>query len=87
MEKHARATRVNILAEWQPDYFSLSITDNGIGFNPEYINSDQHFGLEILSERMARVNGRITLNTTENAGTVVNILVPQDASGRLGAGA
>jgi signal transduction histidine kinase len=87
VEKHARATWVKILAEWHPDYFSLSISDNGVGFNPEYINSDQHFGLEILSERMASVNGRITLDTTENAGTVVNILVPDAASGRLGAGA
>ena len=87
VEKHARATRVKILAEWQTDYFSLSIADNGIGFNPEYINSDQHFGLEILNERMASVNGQISLNTTENAGTVVTILVPEAASGRLGAGA
>jgi signal transduction histidine kinase len=86
VEKHAMATSVKILAEWQRDSLSLSISDNGVGFNPDAINPEQHFGLEILSERMASVNGRITLNTTKNAGTVVNILVPEAVHDRLGAG-
>ena len=87
VEKHARATRVKILAEWNPDHFALTISDNGIGFNPQFVNTEQHFGLEILNERMARVNGRITLNTMEDSGTVVYILVPSVSQGQLGAGA
>jgi signal transduction histidine kinase len=85
VEKHARATRVDILAEWNLDYFALRISDNGAGFNPQIVNTDQHFGLEILTERLARVNGRIILETMENSGTVVNILVPNTSHGQLGA--
>jgi signal transduction histidine kinase len=80
VEKHAQANKVTVLAEWKPDYFSLTISDNGVGFNPRFINKHQHFGLEILNERMARVNGRITLLTLKDSGTVVTIRVPSAAT-------
>jgi signal transduction histidine kinase len=86
VEKHAQATRVAILAEWKPDHFEMTISDNGVGFNPDGVNTEQHFGLEILNERMAVVNGRITLTTRENLGTVINIRVPNTSPEQLGAG-
>ncbi len=86
VEKHSQATRVTILAEWMPDNFELTISDNGVGFNPQDVNTDRHFGMEILNERMATVNGRITLITMENSGTVVDIHVPSTFQGQLGAG-
>jgi len=86
VEKHSRATRVNIVAEWNPENFGLTISDNGVGFNPQDVNTDRHFGMEILNERMATVNGRITLITMENSGTLVDIHVPNNGQGQLGAG-
>jgi nitrate/nitrite-specific signal transduction histidine kinase len=83
VEKHSRASKVDVLAEWGQDYFALSISDNGVGFNPQVVDTDQHFGLEILNERMAKVSGRITLTTTENYGTIVNIHVPSSSGGNL----
>ena len=85
-EKHAKASKIDILAEWGQDYFRLTISDNGIGFDPQSVDTDGHFGMEILNERMAKVNGRITLTTSENSGTVVNIHVPKPSGGQLGAG-
>ncbi len=81
-EKHAQASKIEILAEWGRDNFRLTISDDGVGFNPQSIDTDQHFGMEILNERMAKVNGRITLMTSENSGTTVNIQVPRPADGR-----
>ncbi len=86
VEKHARATRVTIRADWSPSELSLSISDNGVGFDPQGVNSDQHFGLEILNERMAIVNGHISFITSEKSGTVANILVPVSSQSRLGTG-
>jgi signal transduction histidine kinase len=86
VEKHARATKVVIRANWSPSELTLTISDDGVGFDPQQVNSDQHFGLEILNERMARVNGQVTLITSENTGTVANILVPVSAESRLGVG-
>jgi signal transduction histidine kinase len=85
VEKHARATKVIILAEWSQSDLTLTISDNGVGFDPQHVNPNQHFGLEILNERMAVVNGHVTLSTSENSGTVINILLPISSLGRLGA--
>ena len=65
---------------------NLTISDDGVGFDPQQVNSDLHFGLEILNERMARVNGHVTLITSGNTGTVASILVPTPSRGQLGAG-
>jgi signal transduction histidine kinase len=85
IEKHASACKVNILADWREDSLTITISDDGKGFNPQVVNTDQHFGLNILNERMANVSGRVTLTTSENAGTTVNIWVPQPAIAQLGA--
>jgi len=85
IEKHARADKIAILAEWGQDGFTLTICDNGIGFALETVNADQHFGLEILNERMARINGRINFNTLENSGTTVKIQVPNQNLRQSGA--
>ncbi len=86
IEKHARATKVKIQAEWSLADLNLTISDNGVGFNPQQVNPNEHFGLDILNERMANVNGLVTLITSEKSGTVVNILVPIPFRGQLGAG-
>ncbi|MGZ6346681.1 MAG: sensor histidine kinase, partial [Anaerolineales bacterium] len=86
VEKHARATKVIIRADWSPSELSLSISDDGVGFDPQGVNSDLHFGLEILNERMANVNGHVSFITSEKSGTVANILVPVSSQSRLGTG-
>jgi signal transduction histidine kinase len=76
VEKHAQAQNVNLLADWSAPNFTITISDDGIGFNPQTINPGKHFGLEIVHERINNVNGHITLKTSENSGTVVIISVP-----------
>lgn len=81
VEKHSKASEVSILADWRGRNFDISISDNGVGFNPKNVKRDQHFGLEIVNERINNVNGRITLKTSENSGTVMLISVPIRISG------
>lgn len=83
-EKYARASKVEILAEWCDDNFSLTITDNGVGFNLESVDADQHFGLEILHERMDKVSGQVTLSSSEDSGTTVFVRVPKSSLPQLG---
>jgi signal transduction histidine kinase len=86
IEKHARADKIAVLTEWGQDDFTLTIRDNGVGFAPESVNADHHFGLEILNERMARINGRINITALENSGTTVKIQVPNLSQRQVGAG-
>jgi NarL family two-component system sensor histidine kinase LiaS len=84
IEKHAKADKIVVQAEWGQEDFSLTIHDNGIGFAPEAVDADQHFGLEILNERMVGINGNIKFTTVENSGTTVKIEVPNHSQGRMG---
>ncbi len=83
-EKHAHASKLEVLAEWGERDFALTVSDDGVGFDPNSVDTDQHFGMEILNERMAKVNGQIKITTSENSGTVVNIHVPNLTYGRIG---
>ncbi|NTV37939.1 MAG: hypothetical protein HGA82_01930, partial [Anaerolineales bacterium] len=76
VERHACATRVDVQAEWADGHFELSIQDNGIGFNPQEVNKDHHFGLEIMRERLAKVNGRVKLTVAKDSGTLIKVWVP-----------
>jgi signal transduction histidine kinase len=75
-EKHAQASKINVLTEWGQDAIALTIADNGVGFAPEEVNTDQHFGLEILRERLEQVGGQVSLVTAEKLGTTVSVRVP-----------
>ena len=76
IEKHAHASKVDLLLDWGYKTFTLTIKDDGIGFNPQQINPAQHFGLDILRERIGKVNGTLNLISSENTGTTLTVLVP-----------
>ncbi len=76
VEKHAQASKLIVITEWGEDTVSLTISDNGVGFKPDEVNTDQHFGLEILRERLEQVGGQVSLVTTEKLGTTVSVRVP-----------
>ncbi len=53
--KHARAEHVTVAYDARPGSLSLSIADDGRGFDPTHVDAD-HLGLEIMRER-ARAAG------------------------------
>ncbi len=83
VERHACATKVDVQAEWADGHFGLSIQDNGIGFNPQEVNKDHHFGLEIMRERLAKINGRVKLTVAKDSGTLIKVWVPAPPASQL----
>lgn len=82
-EKHARASEINVIAEWLEDNVALTITDNGTGFKPEEVNTNKHFGLGILRERLEQIGGDVSLISAEKNGTTVFLRVPISVQNRL----
>ena len=74
--RHARATSVeiDIAAPSDRDELSVTIRDDGIGFDPSE-NKPGHVGLESMRERTARLGGRLTLHSSSD-GTVICAVVP-----------
>jgi signal transduction histidine kinase len=76
IEKYAKADQVNVIIKWSEDSLVVTVSDNGIGFNPHKIDTTKHFGLEIMKERLAKINGQLNINSLENSGTTVTFSSP-----------
>jgi signal transduction histidine kinase len=83
IEKHANAHKVQILVTWNQHFLDISVADDGQGFEPGRIDTSEHFGLEIMRERIASINGQLSVNSSENTGTIVSISVPLEAGKKV----
>lgn len=70
--KHANASLVTIRLTGSDDILSLTIGDDGQGFDPAQI-SDASFGLSIMRERAAAIGASLSVNTAEHQGTVIRV--------------
>lgn len=68
--KHAGADEIIVTCNQDGDRVSIRINDDGEGFDPanEKLN---HYGLAIMTERASRLNGELTINTTQGSGCEV----------------
>jgi signal transduction histidine kinase len=82
VEKHARASHIDVVVAWQEKCIEVSVADNGNGFDPEQVQKNEHFGLDIMQERIAIIKGKLMIRSSENSGTFVSISVPIESSRR-----
>lgn len=75
--RHANATKVNVELAFAQDRVRLSISDNGVGIQPEKLESPPagHFGLVGLRERAEKIGGKLTITSSGN-GTTVQVEAP-----------
>ena len=72
--EHARATQVSLTLSGSPGRLSLSVRDNGIGFDVR--GEDSRLGLISMQERVRLVNGVFSLETKPGQGVLIAIHVP-----------
>ncbi|MGV8912562.1 MAG: sensor histidine kinase [Rhodoglobus sp.] len=77
VRKHASATHVTIAVTADDSTLTISVTDDGIGFDPASAHTG--FGLEGMSERLTLVNGQLDIDSS-GAGTTLRATIPQGAS-------
>ena len=74
--KHARATTIAIQLDHQPAHVTLSIQDDGCGFDPAAsgsANNGPHFGLLGMRERAARIGATLEVQSSPGHGCTVSI--------------
>ena len=79
--KHSEATTIDITLKYKEDSISVSVEDNGNGFNIESLkdcdSSDYHgYGLTIMKERVNYLSGTMKIESKIDKGTIVSINVP-----------
>ena len=75
IRKHAQAQNVTIRIDNQQDY-TLTITDDGIGFNPHTERTADHIGLNIMQERAQRIRARLSIQSQQNH-TRIQLTLPK----------
>jgi two-component system, chemotaxis family, CheB/CheR fusion protein len=74
--KHAGKTSVSITLDGGADRLSLSIRDNGIGFDLHSVRDKGGLGLISMQERARLVHGVFSLATLPGRGATVSVRVP-----------
>jgi ligand-binding sensor domain-containing protein/signal transduction histidine kinase len=71
--KHSKATKVEIFLEIQNNNkdIEIKIRDNGEGFDSQVVQKGN--GIKNMKNRASRMNGELSLNSTLNKGTEINI--------------
>jgi signal transduction histidine kinase len=77
--RHAAARSVTVRLRTHADALTVSVTDDGIGFDPTDPElRSHHLGLTSMEERTRELGGRLTLSSRPGEGTVVSLEVPVD---------
>jgi signal transduction histidine kinase/ligand-binding sensor domain-containing protein len=74
--KHSNGTRLEIELRYGQE-LSVTVRDNGVGIDPGVGDgSTDHFGLQGMRERAARIRGKLTIISSSGSGTRVTLTVP-----------
>lgn len=71
--RHSRATHATLSLQTTPRGVLLSITDNGVGFDPHHVSGGM--GLQSMSERVQQIGGVLRLQSN-HTGTIVEVHIP-----------
>ena len=79
VRKHAQASRVDVALSADESGLSISIVDNGRGFDPTRIAeaAGSHVGTTIMRERAHRIGARCELVSAAGCGTRINLILPR----------
>jgi signal transduction histidine kinase len=71
--KHSHATRASVRIECDGPVTTLTIEDNGVGFDPAIVTRSMEggFGLASMRERVEQVGGTISVHTAPGDGTKI----------------
>ena len=74
--KHAGTTEVSLTLAGGPGRLSLTIRDNGAGFDARSVKGKGGLGLISMQERVRLVNGEFSVKSTPGHGVLITIHVP-----------
>lgn len=78
IQKHASAKHVSIKLEYLSQSVTLTIGDDGIGFDPSLVSA-HHMGLSIMGERASAAGAKLEIYSREGKGTQITMVWPVPA--------
>lgn len=76
INKHSEAQNVEGKLVWGSHDLTIVIKDDGKGFFSGLLNSEGHYGLDIMRERAELIHGRLDIQSQIGKGTLLTIWIP-----------
>lgn len=77
IQKHAHASHVDVMLDFNRKNAVLLISDDGMGFNLRRVrNLDGHYGLVNMQRRASLLGGEFIVNSKVGKGTTIEIRIP-----------
>ena len=75
--KHSKAQNIDVVLNYTPQLFSLTITDDGIGFESDELPEvSLGMGLKSMKSRAALIGAKFSVQSSKNNGTSISIQLP-----------
>lgn len=74
--KHAQARHAEVKIEYGVTNMTIWIGDDGVGISMEKMHKTGSFGLIGMRERVSALSGKMQIESTEGAGTMIRIVLP-----------
>jgi signal transduction histidine kinase len=72
--RHSRAGEIRVELTDAP--LTLRVIDDGVGFDPQAVDADEHFGIAGMRARARRIGASISFSRVPGGGTVVEVALP-----------
>jgi PAS domain S-box-containing protein len=81
--RHAHAKSVSVTLKQGYKYVTLEITDDGCGFDKTKLERGG-LGLKNITERVKQENGKLTISSKPDKGTIIKVSFEKDSSNKSG---
>ena len=75
--KHSRVRHFEVRLWGTSDEIQLTVSDSGVGFDPEAAKQNRGLGLISMQERLKLVNGTLTIESQPKRGVMIHARVPR----------
>ncbi len=79
IRKHAKADLIRVMLYLESERYHLLVEDDGLGFDPTLLpdGRNEHFGLKIMRERAARIDGDLDIDSVPGEGARIRLTFPK----------
>lgn len=82
--KHSKANSINVLLQYDPALFMLTVVDDGVGFDNEKLEAaSAGIGFNSMKNRAKLIGGELALLSTINGGTNITVQLPKETLNKI----